>query len=92
MSSVALDANVAAAKLKVRRHRQLVIALRVAFGVGMLVSWELLSRTKTIDPFFFGMPSGIARVVWRWGAILPLGVRSIFPSAVDFMASPAPML
>jgi NitT/TauT family transport system permease protein len=65
-STAALDANVAAAKKKVRRYRQMVIALRLAFGVGMLGSWELLSRTKTIDPFFFGKPSGIAHVIWTW--------------------------
>src|SRR5436189_5074729 len=69
MASVGLEAGVAAAKQKVRRRRQLVIALRIAFGVGMLGSWELLSRTKTIDPFFFGMPSGIARVIWRWATV-----------------------
>src|SRR5438445_3215898 len=65
-STAALDANVAAAKKKVRRHRQMVMALRLAFGIGMLGSWEILSRTKTIDPFFFGMPSGIWTVIHRW--------------------------
>src|SRR6476661_3458919 len=68
-STAALDANVAAAKQKVRRYRQMVIALRIAFGLGLLGSWELLSRTKTIDPFFFGKPSGIARVIWRWATV-----------------------
>ena len=69
MSSVALDANVAAAKTKVRQHRRLVIALRIAFGAGLLGSWELLSRTKLIDPFFFGKPSYIARVIWKWATV-----------------------
>src|SRR2546430_9291727 len=69
MSSVALDANVAAAKKKVRQHRRLVIALRIAFGVGMLGSWEVLSRTKVIDPFFFGRPSDIGRVIWKWATV-----------------------
>jgi sulfonate transport system permease protein len=69
MSSVALDANVAAAKKKVRQHRRLVIALRIAFGVGMLGSWELLSRTRVIDPFFFGKPSDIGRVIWKWATV-----------------------
>src|SRR6267143_4246412 len=66
MSSAALDASVAAAKLKVRRHRQLVIALRIAVGMTLLGSWELLSRTKTIDPFFFGRPSEIGLKMWHW--------------------------
>src|SRR5438477_6522204 len=66
MASVALEAGVAAAKQKVRRRRQLVIALRIAFGVTMVGSWELLSRTKTIDPFFFGRPSQIGQKIWDW--------------------------
>ena len=69
MSSPALDAGVAAAKLKVRRRRRLVIALRLAFGFGMLGSWELLSRTKTIDPFFFGRPSEIGQKIWYWATV-----------------------
>src|SRR5438270_6449183 len=76
MSSLALDANVAAAKTKVRQHRRLVIALRIAFGAGLLGSWELLSRTKVIDPFFFGKPSDIARVIWKWATVgTPVGAR-----------------
>jgi NitT/TauT family transport system permease protein len=44
----------------------MVMALRIGFGVGLLLSWEILSRTKTIDPFFFGMPSGVWTVLKRW--------------------------
>jgi len=69
MSSVALDAAVLAAKKKVRRHRQLVIVLRIGFGVLLLGSWEVLSRTKTIDPFFFGRPSEIAQKIWHWATV-----------------------
>src|SRR5438105_13361772 len=69
MASVALEAGVAAAKQKVWRRRQLVIALRIAFGVTMLGSWELLSRTKTIDPFFFGRPSEIEQKIWNWATV-----------------------
>jgi NitT/TauT family transport system permease protein len=68
-STAALDANVAAAKAKVRRHRQLVLALRIAFGVFMVGSWQLLSQTNTIDPFFFGRPSEIARKIWTWATV-----------------------
>ena len=69
MASAALEAGVAAAKQKVRRRRQLVIALRIAFGVTLLGSWELLSRTKTIDPFFFGRPSEIGQKIWSWATV-----------------------
>ena len=63
LTHAALDAGVVTARKKVRRHRQLVLTLRVLFAVVMLGSWELLSRTKTIDPFFFGRPSDIAGLV-----------------------------
>jgi NitT/TauT family transport system permease protein len=63
------DEGVAAAKRKVRRHRQLVLTLRILFAVALLGSWELLSRTKTIDPFFFGRPTEIGRKVWVWATV-----------------------
>jgi NitT/TauT family transport system permease protein len=69
VDSVAVDAGVAAARRKVRRRRQLVIALRIGFGVALLGSWELLSRTKTIDPFFFGRPSEIGHKIWHWATV-----------------------
>jgi NitT/TauT family transport system permease protein len=64
-----LDEGVAGARAKVRRHRQLVLFLRVAFAVVMLGSWEILSRTKVIDPFFFGRPSEIGHKIWVWATV-----------------------
>src|SRR5229473_3531059 len=64
-----LDEGVATARAKVRRHRQLVITLRIAFAVVMLGSWEILSRTKIIDPFFFGRPSEIGHKIWVWATV-----------------------
>src|SRR5205823_7946959 len=64
----ARDEGVETAKAKVRRHRMLVLTLRVLFAVVMLGSWEILSRTKTIDPFFFGRPSEIGQKIWHWAA------------------------
>ncbi len=61
-----LDEGVQAARAKVRRHRLFVISLRLLVAVVLLVSWEILSRTKTIDPFFFGRPTEIAQKVWDW--------------------------
>ena len=57
------------ARAKVRRHRMLVIVLRVLFAVVLLGSWEILSRTKTIDPFFFGRPSEIGQKIWSWATV-----------------------
>jgi NitT/TauT family transport system permease protein len=65
-SPTSVEAGVAAARKRIRRRRILVITLRIAFGVGMLVSWEILSRTKTIDPFFFGRPSDVGKQLWTW--------------------------
>ena len=65
----ALDEGVATARAKVRRHRQLVITLRIAFAIVMLGSWEILSRTKIIDPFFFGRPSEIGHKIWVWATV-----------------------
>jgi NitT/TauT family transport system permease protein len=62
-----LAPEVVAARAKVRRRRAIVLALRILVGVVLLGSWELLSRTKAIDPFFFGRPSQIAQKIWDWG-------------------------
>jgi NitT/TauT family transport system permease protein len=63
-----VQASDAAARAKVRRRRRLVIALRVLVAVVLLGSWELLSRTKVIDPFFFGRPSQIGQEIWHWAS------------------------
>jgi NitT/TauT family transport system permease protein len=60
------DDGVRAARAKIRRRRYVVIALRVLVAVAALGSWEILSRTKAIDPFFFGKPSDVARQIWTW--------------------------
>src|SRR2546430_8104209 len=57
------------ARAKVRRHRMVVIVLRVLFAVVLLGSWEILSRTKTIDPFFFGRPTEIGQKIWHWATV-----------------------
>src|SRR2546423_3482956 len=72
MSSLAhagQDESVAAARAKIRHHRELVLVLRILVAVVLLGSWELLSRTKTIDPFFFGRPSEIAQKIWHWATV-----------------------
>ena len=56
----------AAALLGQRRRRALVVALRVAILVVDVGSWEFAGRRKWIDPFFFGLPSGIARQIVEW--------------------------
>jgi len=65
----ARDEGVSAAQAKVRRHRTIVITLRVLVAVVLLGSWEILSRTRIIDPFFFGRPSEIGRKIWTWQTV-----------------------
>jgi NitT/TauT family transport system permease protein len=49
------------------RRRQLTVqGLRVLTAVVWIGSWELASRQHWVDPFFFGMPSGIVRRLATW--------------------------
>jgi NitT/TauT family transport system permease protein len=53
-------------KQKYRRRQQLVYTLRVLLAVVIIGGWELGARTKVIDPFFYGQPSGIYRQLHTW--------------------------
>jgi NitT/TauT family transport system permease protein len=48
------------------RRRILVNTLRVLLLVVIVGGWELGSRTKVIDPFFWGEPSGIWQQIVTW--------------------------
>src|SRR5437588_6745521 len=50
----------------VRRRRLNIYALRVAFAVLWIGSWELTTSLNWVDPFFFGHPSGIVVRLWTW--------------------------
>jgi NitT/TauT family transport system permease protein len=54
------------AKRALQRRWRLVILLRFAVLFGTLGGWELSGRMMWIDPFFFSMPSDIARQIWVW--------------------------
>ena len=50
-----------------RRRRQLQVqVLRVALAFFLVGAWELATRVKVIDPFFWGKPTGIANQIWIW--------------------------
>ena len=49
-----------------RRRRLAVNALRVAFAVVWLGSWELTTRLGWVDKFFFSQPSEILLRLWVW--------------------------
>jgi NitT/TauT family transport system permease protein len=48
------------------RRRIVIYTLRVLFLVVIIGSWELGARTKIIDPFFWGQPSGIWAQIVTW--------------------------
>lgn len=50
-----------------RRRRQILVnILRVAFIIVIIGGWELGARTKVIDSFFWGQPSGIWAQLVTW--------------------------
>jgi NitT/TauT family transport system permease protein len=62
-SAKALEASA----LRAQQHRRaLVIALRIAILVVFVGAWEVAGRRGWIDPFFFGLPSGIAQQIYEW--------------------------
>jgi NitT/TauT family transport system permease protein len=64
---VAADSTQASARARsIRRRRLNVYALRVLVAVVWIGSWELLTRFKVVDPFFFGQPSGILQKLQTW--------------------------
>lgn len=50
----------------IRRRRILVNILRIVFFIVIVGGWELGARTKVIDPFFWGQPSGIFAQLVTW--------------------------
>lgn len=59
------DRDVERARARSRRNA-LVQLLRVGLAVVIVGGWELGARTEVIDPFFFGIPSGIAGQLVKW--------------------------
>lgn len=57
------DARVLA---QARRRRVIINILRISVALVFLGLWEYASRTELIDPFFFGMPSGVVEQTWVW--------------------------
>ena len=66
LSDEALARESTAAKRRLRRHRWLIIALRVLVLIVALGGWELAARRQWIDPFFYAMPSAIWAQIVEW--------------------------
>ena len=58
--------EVASATAAFRRRRIVVNVLRIAIFVVIVGGWELGARTKVIDSFFWGEPSGIWAQIVTW--------------------------
>jgi NitT/TauT family transport system permease protein len=54
------------ARERVRRHRMAVNAGRLAVLLVVLGGWELSTRTKLVDPFFYGQPSKVITQIHTW--------------------------
>jgi NitT/TauT family transport system permease protein len=64
-AAVALDP--AEERRRQRRRRQFEVqGLRLLAAAVWLGSWELTTRAGLVDPFFFGMPTGVVRRMWIW--------------------------
>jgi sulfonate transport system permease protein len=62
-----IDADLIARRSRAALRRRLIVyALRVAFAVVWIGSWELSSRLNWVDPFFVGQPSGVLSRLWTW--------------------------
>jgi len=60
------EAAAPAAAERLARRRRVVTVLQIAVLVVVLGAWELCSRTGIVDPFFFGMPSGVVEQIRTW--------------------------
>jgi NitT/TauT family transport system permease protein len=61
------DREIEAAAAKATKHRRFMVFFwRYLILIVFLGSWELCSRTKVIDEFFFSRPTAIAERMWTW--------------------------
>lgn len=56
----------AAARQRLKTHKQLVLLGQVAIFLFIVVGWQVSAMTGFIDQFFFGSPLGICLRLWTW--------------------------
>jgi NitT/TauT family transport system permease protein len=61
-----VETTTPAAAERAARRRRIVTALQIAVLAAVLGVWELCARTGIVDPFFFGIPSGIVEQIRVW--------------------------
>ena len=66
LSDEALARESVVAQAAIRRHRFVIIGLRIAVLVLVLGGWQLAASRKWIDPFFYSQPSLIWAQIVDW--------------------------
>ncbi|HXE77197.1 MAG TPA: ABC transporter permease [Rhodanobacter sp.] len=66
LSDEALARESVVAQAAIRRHRVVIIGLRIAVLVLVLGGWQLAASRKWIDPFFYSQPSLIWAQIVDW--------------------------
>src|SRR5579859_1098673 len=51
---------------RARRHKLVVYGGRLAVLVVVVGGWELCTRLKVVDPFFYGQPSKVVSQIHTW--------------------------
>ena len=64
--STDVDQGVESHTARLRRRRIIVNILRILILIIFIGGWELAARVGIIDPFFWGMPSGIWAQIVTW--------------------------
>ena len=66
LSDEALARESVVAQAAIRRHRFVIIGLRIAVLIVVLGGWQLAASRKWIDPFFYSQPSLIWAQIVDW--------------------------
>src|SRR5216683_3305249 len=61
-----LDETLATSSTRRKAGRGVIVALQIFTFVALMGTWQVLSATKILDPFFFSRPSDIALRLWEW--------------------------
>src|SRR5258708_5281351 len=61
-----LDETLATSSTRRKAGRGVIVALQIFTFIALMGTWQVLSTTAILDPFFFSRPSDIALRLWDW--------------------------
>src|SRR5258708_7387362 len=61
-----LDETLATSSTRRKAGRGVIVALQIFTFIALMGTWQVLSATTILDPFFFSRPSDIALRLWDW--------------------------